>query len=320
MPPPHSGVALSKKIYNLLTSWGIEKKVFSMTLDNAAANDVFVDLLRSQLSVKGALVSEGEFLHVRCCAHILNLVVQEGLKKIDKAVDAVRECVKYVKGSQVRKQKFLECVAQTSLESRKALQQDVPTRWNSTFIMLSNALYYRRAFNYMRLSDSNFIHCPSIEEWEKVDKLCKFLGKFYDTTNLFFGVKYPTANLYFPGVFSIQLSLINEKENSDSFMSEMAKLMLVKFGKYWKEYNVLLAIAVVFDPRYKFQFVEFCYNKLYGTGSKELRNVKTKLFFMFDEYMSASAKPSRSDTSSSSCGISNDNARVMNCSGVLKVL
>ena len=120
-------------------------------------------MLKNQLNLKNALLNEGSFFHIRCCAHILNLVVQEGLKEIDIAITKIRECVKYVKGSQSRKQKFLDCVAQTSLDNKKGLRQDVPTRWNSTYVMLECAMYYRRAFCHLQLSDSNFKHCPSKE-------------------------------------------------------------------------------------------------------------------------------------------------------------
>ena len=75
MPPPHTGIALSEKIYTFLTDWGIERKLFSLTLDNASSNDCFVELLKSQLNLKNALLRDGEFFHVRCCAHILNLIV-----------------------------------------------------------------------------------------------------------------------------------------------------------------------------------------------------------------------------------------------------
>ncbi|KAF7143531.1 hypothetical protein RHSIM_Rhsim05G0098200 [Rhododendron simsii] len=74
MPPPHSGVALKEKVYDLLGKWGIENKLFSFTLDNASANDVLVDLLKNHLNLNSALVDEGSCFHIRCCAHILNLV------------------------------------------------------------------------------------------------------------------------------------------------------------------------------------------------------------------------------------------------------
>ncbi|KAG6506572.1 hypothetical protein ZIOFF_031896 [Zingiber officinale] len=57
MPPPHSGIALCDKINSLFNVWGIQRKVFTITLDNAAANDVFVGLLRDQLGLNCSLVS-----------------------------------------------------------------------------------------------------------------------------------------------------------------------------------------------------------------------------------------------------------------------
>jgi hypothetical protein len=36
----------------------------------------------------------GEHLHVRCCVHILNLLVQDGMAVAHKAIDKVRELVR----------------------------------------------------------------------------------------------------------------------------------------------------------------------------------------------------------------------------------
>lgn len=63
MPPPHSGVPLSEKLYGLFCEWGVENKVFSVTLDNAAANSVSVDMLREQLNLKGVLLCNGDVFH-----------------------------------------------------------------------------------------------------------------------------------------------------------------------------------------------------------------------------------------------------------------
>ena len=82
-----------------MSEWGIEGKIFTITLDNATSNDVSVDALQTQLNLKGLLPCNGNFFHLRCYAHILNLVVQDELKEIDKSIEKIRDSVKYVKES-----------------------------------------------------------------------------------------------------------------------------------------------------------------------------------------------------------------------------
>ncbi|KAK9187258.1 hypothetical protein WN944_018650 [Citrus x changshan-huyou] len=273
MPTPHTGVALAEKILSLLCEWGIEKRIFSLTVDNASSNDVCVVMLKSQLRLRNALVCDGDFFHIRCCAHIINLIVQQGLKEIEKEIEKARESVKYVKGSQVRKIKFLECVKQVSLDDKKGLRQDVPTRWNSTFLMLDSVLYYKNAFCHLQLSDYNYKNCPSEEEWGKIEKIGKFLSMFYEITCIFSGSKYPTSNLYFPKVFVTKVALDQLLCSEDVYMKTMAQKMIEKFEKYWYDFCTILAIAVILDPRYKIAFIEFAYNKAYGQNSEELKHV-----------------------------------------------
>ncbi|KAK2642044.1 hypothetical protein Ddye_023807 [Dipteronia dyeriana] len=248
MLPPHDGVSLAHKINTLLCEWGIEMKIFSITLDNASSNKSFVDILKSQLNLKKALVNDREFLHIRCCAHIVNLIVQDDLKEIDEVVLKIRECIRYIRGSQVRKQKFLDCCKQVSLDSNMGLKQDVPTRWNSTYLMLQSAIYYRRAWFSLELSDNNFKHCPSSR------------------------TKYPTSNLFLPKVFSTYMILKQNKESSDVFLQKMAIQMYNKYYKYWGEFSVVLTITLILDPRYKMTFIEFAYKTIYGISSPELKN------------------------------------------------
>ena len=284
MPPPHTGIALSEKIFSLLSDWGIEEKIFSITLDNASSNDVSVDALQVQLNLRGLLSYNGEFFHLRCCAHILNLIVQNGLKSIDKAVGKIRDSVKYVKGSQQRKQMFLECVKLVSMGSTKGLSQDVTTRWNSTYLMLESAIFYQRAFQHLELSDSNYKHCLSTEEWERVHKIWKFLKGFYKATVLLSGTKYPTANLYFPLIFDCYITVKSTMESEDEYLKCMALDMWSKFQKYWSEFSPILGIALVLDPWYKLEFVAFCYDKAYGKNSSELFSLRSKLEALFVEY------------------------------------
>lgn len=74
-PPPHSGIVIAIKLIELLKEWGLEKKVFSVTVDTASANDNMQGILKRKLQKD--LVCSGKFFHVRCSAHILNLIVQD---------------------------------------------------------------------------------------------------------------------------------------------------------------------------------------------------------------------------------------------------
>jgi len=170
MSPPHNGVSLAEKLLLLLKDWGLDKKMMCLTVDNASLNDLCVDMMKVQLK----LLCTGDYFHVRCCTHIFNLIVKEGLKDVDDA-----ECVKYCKGSQARKQKFLESCKLCDIIYSKELCQDVPTRWNSTYFILESALYYKRVFSHLQVVDSNFIHCPRMDEWAKIEKICGFLKVFY---------------------------------------------------------------------------------------------------------------------------------------------
>jgi len=175
MKPPHTGVELESVVFDCLKQWGIEKKIFSITLDNASANNILQDILKSHLCVHRNLLCNGEFFHVRCCAHILNLIVQDGLKVSDKALHSIRKSVKYVKSSSGRTLKFKECVSDAGINISIGLRLDVTTRWNSTYLMLESAIKYKKPFEILKVVDRNYKNCPSFEEWNRGEKMCQFL-------------------------------------------------------------------------------------------------------------------------------------------------
>ncbi|XP_031276745.1 zinc finger BED domain-containing protein RICESLEEPER 2-like [Pistacia vera] len=191
IPPSHSRALLLEIVYDFLKDWGIEKKVFSLTLDNA---------------------------------------IQEGLKVSSIALHKIHESVKYVKGSEAKRIKFGELVKKIGVASSKGLRMDVPTRWNSTYLMLER-------------------------------------------------------NLYLRNVWRVQVRLYEEMENEDEVLSTMASQMKEKFDKYWDSYSVMLAIAAILDPHFKFEFVEFCYKKVDGPiVSRKLELVKQELYKLFAVY------------------------------------
>ena len=63
--------------------------------------------------------------------------------------------------------------------------------------MIDSAMRYRSVLNHLVEDDANFKHCPSRNEWNRVERITLFLIPFNDITTLFSGTDYPTANLYF---------------------------------------------------------------------------------------------------------------------------
>ncbi|WOL04253.1 zinc finger BED domain-containing protein RICESLEEPER 2-like [Canna indica] len=102
-------------------------------------------------SHKGTAIANGKYLHTRCIAHIINLIVQDGLKDLDPAIRWVREAVKYIRSSPARLKKFKECADSVKVECKSTLCLDVCTRWNFTYLMLSVAGKYENTFEIFEL-------------------------------------------------------------------------------------------------------------------------------------------------------------------------
>ena len=62
-------------------------------MDNASSNNVAIDYVKEKIKESDSSIFGGEFMHMRCCAHILNLIVQSGLKSIHESIAKVRNVV-----------------------------------------------------------------------------------------------------------------------------------------------------------------------------------------------------------------------------------
>ncbi|XP_019173583.1 PREDICTED: zinc finger BED domain-containing protein RICESLEEPER 2-like [Ipomoea nil] len=113
----HKGESVAKVIETCLLDWGI-RNVYSITLDNASSNDTVID----------------------------------GLKQCDVSVKKVREVVRYVRSSPARLKKFRDLAEWNVIEQKSSLCLDVPTRWNSTYLMLQSAITYEKVFESLEES------------------------------------------------------------------------------------------------------------------------------------------------------------------------
>ena len=66
--------------------------ISSIVVDNATTNDAMMNVLMDKLETS-SLILGGDFVHMRCSAHILNLIVRDRLVVIDFAICKVRALV-----------------------------------------------------------------------------------------------------------------------------------------------------------------------------------------------------------------------------------
>ncbi|XP_042441154.1 zinc finger BED domain-containing protein RICESLEEPER 2-like [Zingiber officinale] len=285
IPPPRGGLQISDAIFKCMKEWGIENKVFTITVDNALSNDLAIRYMKDTIQRSRTLACEGNLFHVRCCAHILNLCVQDGLREIEGIIGNIRESVEYVNRSEARRVQFVECVQQLQLKDEKLIR-DCKTRWNSTFEMLSCALKFKEAFNMFKERDPFYGCCPQEEEWDKAQKICSLLEAFWTATHIISGSEYPTSNLFLQKVQKIKSALDIFAQHEDLFLKQLASKMKEKVDKYWGDCNLLMAIAAVLDPTKKMLAVEFCFPKLYSEldASKHISKVKEIINSLYEEY------------------------------------
>ena len=274
----HKGETIGREIERCLREWGIEN-VFTITVDNASSNDGAISYLQKKLDARGGLVCGGKYLHMRCCAHILNLVVNEGIKEQQPCIESIRNSVRFVRSSPQRLKKFKECIEAEMIKSQSLVCLDVPTRWNSTYIMLEHAEKFEKAFDRLYDQESEFrkwfredekgkkkVGPPSSSDWQHARIFIQFLKIFYEVTLCFSGSLHVTSNKCFHEIASVQSELISWRQNHSELLGTMACSMSVKYDKYWgnvEKFNPLLFVAVVLDPRYKLDYITWSLEDMY---------------------------------------------------------
>ncbi|KAL0409761.1 UNVERIFIED_CONTAM: hypothetical protein Sradi_1910500 [Sesamum radiatum] len=147
---------------------GMKRKtlVFSITVDNASSNDGAIAYLKKKFDNWGQNILGGRYVHMRCMAHIVNLVIQGGLKGKDE-----HEAISRIRGA---------------------------IRWNSTYLMLETAISLKRAFDAYEDVDlaykndllrQPFDGIPTDYDWEraKVLKVRDGLHELFNDYKLRYG-------------------------------------------------------------------------------------------------------------------------------------
>jgi hypothetical protein len=155
-------------------------KLEFVTVDNASSNDVAILRLSCVLKdrSKNPPLLKCKLIHVRCAAHVINLIVKDWLKEISEAITRLCESVQYIKSTPSRKQGFQEAINLSHMSNQARPSVDFPTRWNSTYLMLKSPIPYKKAFEILSDQDANFSVCLSTDHWKEIKVMESFLSIF----------------------------------------------------------------------------------------------------------------------------------------------
>ncbi|KAF2309284.1 hypothetical protein GH714_001507 [Hevea brasiliensis] len=177
-------------------------------------------------------------IETRCMAHIVNLVVMDGLKDV---------------GESVLKVEF----------------NLLDVEYNSK---------YERAFERYESQEPMFRlelgknGVPDFHDWFECRKMAEMLSHFYELTLHIFNSRYVTSNMFFGEISDLAFIMNQWVDSTDIEVKNIGDRMKKKFDKYWEDIdkmNKLIYFAAVPDPRDKFEYMEFQFCQMHGEEKGE---------------------------------------------------
>ena len=121
---PHNGKNIATLINAEIIDLGIRDKIFTIALYNASNNDVAIQRLKIFWQIKNG---HAKLFHVRCCVHILNLIVKDVLKQVGSTLEKNRDIAYNINCSQAKHELFFDCCKIVNMKI-KNISLDIPIR------------------------------------------------------------------------------------------------------------------------------------------------------------------------------------------------
>ena len=168
-------------------------------------------------------------------------------------VSRIQKVVTTIRSSPQKEQDFLAMVSAAKIEPPNlTVIQDVATRWNATYHMLSRAQKLRVPIDMFIASDSTLKNCSLLsEEWKFLEHILSVLKPHDDVTNFLSSSKYPSLSAVIP-CYSGCIEQIQSiaKDNSSFTSAQMA--IEKKLDEYYQAAlrKKVYATATILDPRF----------------------------------------------------------------------
>ncbi|KAJ5544026.1 hypothetical protein N7494_005305 [Penicillium frequentans] len=290
---PHSGENLAEVVLKMLDELDIAPKLLTITGDNAGNNGTLCDSLHDQLlkkydndddrfRIRPLMRFRGRQSFIPCLAHILNLICKNVLASLKAgsareakailddmaihvspafnslhstkgAIMKIRLLTLWIARSPQRRQNWKE------ISPSKQVGYDVDTRWNSTYIMIQDALRLQTELGqFVRIHPEVQALQLTDSDWSTLQQVAKILKPFWDHTNSV-SKTCPTIVESLPIYWSLD-DLLNDVQNAEGDFEDVSieirnavERGIQKMNKFARKMddNLLYYVASVLDPRIK---------------------------------------------------------------------
>ncbi|KAJ2940863.1 hypothetical protein O0L34_g9489 [Tuta absoluta] len=233
----HTGVNICEFLKSMMLEWKIDNRISAIVSDNAANVCLAVRL--------------GNWCHIPCFAHTLNLCMQDALEEICETKSKVKRIVEFFTRSGPANKKLNDWQKQLDLPILK-LKQDVSTRWNSTYDMLSRLVRVKEAVTAtLAIERATLLLTP--HDWAIIENVLPILKLFFDVTNEICSEKNVTLSKVIPMckimIQHLRSHQAHEIQEVASLTSTLTRVMERRFSNIESTY--IYAESTLLDPRFK---------------------------------------------------------------------
>lgn len=237
---------IQQKLKHIITDSGANVKKAFVTLpgyekdDESGDDDVGDD---SDFVSENLPIHELSFEHHACFAHMLQLIVKDGLKRAGSITSVLKRCSRLV--AHVRK----STIAADILQNENKMQYDTVTRWNSQLKMVRSVL----AISEDKLQELEEAPVLSAHDRNVLRDLVEILTPFEEATDFVQVDLCPSAGYVIPCVKGLAHHL---HKISLKYKSPFVTSLAASFDKRMPYYEdtVVYKLAAVLDPRFKLRW------------------------------------------------------------------